>query len=71
MEIENSYNRKKVELEKYQRNIFGFSFKVAFWSFENLLTILLTMLFGLIVVGFTVSKIMEIEAQKLDVLRST
>ena len=58
-------------MEKYQRNIFGFSFKTEFFSFENLLTILLTLVFGLAVIVFMIQILTEIGNQKLDVIRST
>ena len=58
-------------MEKYQRNIFGFAFKVQIFSFEYIVTIMLTFISLLLIFGYISTKILEIEQRKLDVLRST
>ena len=66
-----NYTQQKKKMEKYQRNIFGFSSKLEFYSFEYAFTILLTLIFSAIICSYVIQKISEIESKKFDVLRST
>ena len=69
--IRRIYEEKKKNVEKYQRNIFGFSLDINITPNECFISVILFIIIMGMGIGYMINKVIQIESQKFDIWRST